>query len=137
MRKSLIAFFFMINALSASATDWEYSSANACYGAGTAKEEGLCANFTGAAHAICWGFKNALRNSCADMDPGDAQLACLGFKESHKKGTCSKIPGIGKDVCLAYTSSTADSSVCSYGTARQKAICYGFVYAWTEQSCDT
>lgn len=136
MFRYVLSILLLSTALQAFAVDWEYSVANVCYGAQIAKEEGRCSDFSGSTRAICSGLKNALGNSCSDLSDGDAKLACLGFREAHKKGNCNKVSGIGRDTCLAYASSIADSSVCSTGTNKQKAMCYGLVYAWTDQNCE-
>ena len=136
MRNFLIAFFLFVSSISAfAAPDWQYSQENVCFGAKTAKQQGLCANFTGATQTVCWGLKNGIANSCADMEPGAAQDICLGFREAHKKGWCNRMVGAGKDMCYAYASSISQQDACEHGTDKQKSMCQGLMTAWLDDSC--
>lgn len=114
------------------AEDWTYSKKNVAAGALTAKEKGLCALHKGAARSVCWGLKNAIANTCAEMASGPAQYVCLGIRQSHKKAPCADVADIGLDICAAYTSALASEDACSKGTSGQVAICQGLVEAFTE-----
>jgi hypothetical protein len=130
---AIITLIAMLFPTGAHATeDWTYSRQNVALGASTAKEKGLCAKYNGATRSVCWGLKNAIANTCAEMASGPAQYVCLGVRQSHKKAPCADVADIGLDFCVAYTSALASEGTCANGPPRQIAICQGLVEAFTE-----
>jgi hypothetical protein len=117
--------------------DWSYSARNVCDGAAAAKQSELCAIFTGAAYATCWGVKNAVKNTCSKMNAGPAQQACVGIREVAAKRSCSLSTALTKDFCVAYQDSINDAGDCrgDWRSYKQQVMCKGLIHAWRDEDC--